>query len=571
MRASFWKLLSLMRPYRRYLLLVLLFQLLVLAFTVPQPWLIKHLIDRGTVYENFPVAEVISVIVLMIAAAGVLSFLVEYILLVLANTICYHLRGRFFAHLQGLSFRFFDSWESGDLFTRFREVSVSLPQVLSGLGASLGDVLAVVVYGGLVVYINPPVALIIFLAAAASGAVLLPIARRLHRALRQRAIQTSRVNGVLFETLSGIRVIQSLVAEKITQSEMQSHLRRLKFLEMRSGVLRLVSLGAARMILSVLIIVCLWYALGMVQREQLTLGTLSALLAILTFLILPVRRLMELLSRMQMAMVDLARYEEILEQRPDVASPQGGIDVASAAGHLEIADLHFGYRSDRPVLEGVTVDIRPGRKVAIVGESGAGKTTLGNLIPRFYDLDSGRILLDGRDIRTLSLESLRSQIAWVPQDPFIFNRTVRENIAFGRPEATLDEVSQAARNAYIHDRIMEMPEGYETRVGERGYQLSGGERQRITIARALLLNRPILILDEATSYLDVESEAQLQRALDRLMAERTTLVIAHRLSTVRRADQILVLKDKKIVECGKHEELVAQGGYYAHLVSEFLG
>ena len=280
---------------------------------------------------------------------------------------------------------------------------------------------------------------------------------------------------------------------------------------------------------------------------------------------------MELFSRMQIAMVDLGRYDEILRQSPQITAPQGATDAPAASGEIRIADLCFGYHANRPVLDGVTVDIPPGRKVAIVGESGVGKTTLGNLIPRFYELDSGRILLDGRDIRTLTLESLRSQIAWVPQDPFIFNGTVRENIAFGKPEATLDEVSNAARNAYIHDRIMEMPEGYETRVGERGYQLSGGERQRITVARALLLDRPILILDEATSYLDVESEARLQRALDRLMEGRTTLLIAHRLSTVRRADQILVLKDKKIVECGSHDDLVAQGGYYAHLVKEFLG
>jgi ABC-type multidrug transport system fused ATPase/permease subunit len=254
---------------------------------------------------------------------------------------------------------------------------------------------------------------------------------------------------------------------------------------------------------------------------------------------------------------------------PAIVSAEGALPGARVQGHIELKDLRFGYNGNQ-VLDGVSVDIQPGEKVAIVGASGAGKTTLANLIPRFYDLQGGSIALDGQDIRTLTLESLREQIAVVPQDPFIFSGTVQENIAFGKPDAPLDEVIEAAKAANIHDRIVQMPKGYRTQVGERGYQLSGGEKQRITIARALIFDRPILILDEATSYLDVENEERVQQALVRLMEGRTTLIIAHRLSTVRSADKILVLKDRKIAECGRHEELMQLNGQYAHLIKRFI-
>ncbi len=566
---GFIQLLSLVRPYSGHLLRVLVLQLLILLFTLPQPWLIKHLIDKGTVYENYPVAATIAALILLIVLTGILFFLAEYSLVVIANTICYHLRRGFYSHVQGMSYSFFDQWRVGDLFARYKEVSVVLPQVLVGVGAALGDLLAVLVYGGLIIYINPPISLMIVVAAAASTALMVPLARLLHRSIRARARQIGKVAGIVIEFLGGMKVIQAMRAEAVSEARLKQALEELKNHEIRSGLLRLILLAANRVMVSVLVIVCIWYALGMVQREELTLGTLTAVLALFSYLGLSVRRLLELLGRVQIAMVDLERYVEIVGMSPAIVSAEGALPSARVQGRIELKDLRFGYNGNQ-VLDGVSVDIQPGEKVAIVGASGVGKTTLANLIPRFYDLQGGSIALDGQDIRTLTLESLREQIAVVPQDPFIFSGTVQENIAFGKPDAPLDEVIEAAKAANIHDRIVQMPKGYRTQVGERGYQLSGGEKQRITIARALIFDRPILILDEATSYLDVENEERVQQALVRLMEGRTTLIIAHRLSTVRSADKILVLKDRKIAECGRHEELMQLNGQYAHLIKRFI-
>jgi ATP-binding cassette subfamily B protein len=305
---GFVQLLSLVKPYSGHLLRVLMLQALILLFTVPQPWLIKHLIDKGAVYENYPVAATIAALIILIVLTGILFFLAEYSLLVIANTICYHLRRGFYNHVQSMSYSFFDQWRVGDLFARYKEVSVALPQVLIGVGASLGDLLAALVYGGLIVYINPPISLMIVIAAAASTALMVPLARMLHRSVRSRARQIGKVAGIVIEFLSGMKVIQAMRAEAVSEARLKQALEELKHHEIRSGLLRLIMMTANRVMGSILIIVCIWYALGMVQREELTLGTLTAVLALLSYLSLTVRRLLELLGRVQIAVIDLERY-----------------------------------------------------------------------------------------------------------------------------------------------------------------------------------------------------------------------------------------------------------------------
>jgi subfamily B ATP-binding cassette protein MsbA len=401
--------------------------------------------------------------------------------------------------------------------------------------------------------------------------VLVPTARlgrRIRRTSRRAQDDTAEMNQILQETISGHQVVKSFGSE-----EMESNRFRLAAKRLKTSMLRYVSQQAiASPIIEIFgaltIVGLLTYARTQIKAGVMTPGEFTTFVLALLFLYEPVKRLTGIHNIFQQALGASQKVFEYLDGEQHVQDKPNAAKLAKFQSAISLRDVSFRYPDAPPdgfALEGVSLEVKVGEVVALVGPSGAGKTTLANLVPRFYDVSAGSVRIDGRDVRDLQLASLRDKIGIVAQDTFLFNDTVANNIRYGKRNARADEIRAAARNAMAEEFIQNMPAGYETLIGERGVRLSGGQRQRLAIARALLKNAPILILDEATSHLDTESEMLVQRALQTLMEHRTVIVIAHRLSTIRRADKIVVLDKGRVVETGTHDQLIAGGGVYQRL------
>ena len=373
------------------------------------------------------------------------------------------------------------------------------------------------------------------------------------------------VNSSLQDTLAGIRVVQSFANEDIEREKFrrsnQAFLRSKKDNYNCMGNFMAWNLFFQGMMYLVTLVFGGWLiAKGLMEPVDLAMYALY-----IGIFINPIQILVELIEMMQKGLAGFRRFLEVMDTAPEIKDPPDARELTDVKGRVCYEDVSFHYSDDdTPVLSHVSFEIPAGRSIALVGPSGSGKTTICSLLPRFYDVTGGRITIDGKDVRTLSLKSLRSQIGMVQQDVYLFSGTIRDNIAYGRPGASMDEIIEAARRANIHDFISELPDGYDTFVGERGARLPGGQKQRISIARVFLKNPPILILDEATSALDNESERWIQQSLEELSRDRTTITIAHRLSTIRNADEIIVITEDGIAERGTHESLLAKGGIYAH-------
>jgi len=393
------------------------------------------------------------------------------------------------------------------------------------------------------------------------------LGRRIRRTTRHAQDNAAEVNQVLQETLSGHQVVKSFGAEEIESNRFRDRTQRLRRSNLRYVALQAIASPLIEFFASVTIVGLLYYARLQIKANAMTAGEFVRFVFALLLLYEPVKRLTGIHNIFQQALGASQKVFEYLDGDQQVKERPHAVKLSRFEHSIAFDNIRFRYPTspDGFVLDGIELEVKAGQVVALVGPSGAGKTTFANLVPRFYDVNSGAVRVDGKDIRDLRLASLRDKISIVAQDTFLFNDTVANNIGYGRPNATREQIHEAARNALAEEFILAMPQGYDTVIGERGVKLSGGQRQRLAIARALLKNAPILILDEATSHLDTESERLVQSALQNLMAHRTVIVIAHRLSTVRRADKIVVLDRGRIVETGTHDQLVSRGGLYQRL------
>jgi ATP-binding cassette subfamily B protein len=517
--------------------------------------------------DKFSILNFAVLAVLVIAVFGALSSYVEkYLTTSVGQWVMHDLRRVLYSHIQRLSLSFHDQKRTGDLISRVTSdidaVQNLITQVLLGL---LVNVLTLVGMTVVMFYLNWEFTLIALTVAPGLFLVVYYYTHRIKKAARAVRLKEGQVVNVLEEVLSSIRVVKAFAREDYEQKRFEKESR-----ESVEAALQARNNKAKLQPLVDIIVACgtclvLWYGARLVVNGSLTPGELLVFLLYLGKMYKPMRELSKMTDTISKAQVGWERIREVLENEMQVRDLPKAKRAPQFKGRIEFDHVDFSYEGGRAVLRNINFDIKPGQLAALVGPTGAGKTTIVGLLPRFYDLTSGQIRIDGTDVRQFKIKSLRQQISFVLQETLLFRATVAQNIAYGKPEATTEEIINAAKAANADEFIQKMPDGYDTMVGERGVTLSGGQRQRLTIARAIIRHAPILILDEPSAGLDAESEQLVFDALGKLMEGRTSIVIAHRLATVRRADVIFVIEDGRVVEQGTHAQLLENGGLYARL------
>jgi ATP-binding cassette subfamily B protein len=559
-------------PYRTALIITVVSMILLVGVQLLTPWLIRELVGAvrtqgaGAVDYSFVTRMALLALVVFVARGG-LEFLRSYLAHVAGWGVVADVRKAVYHHLQRMSLRFYEDKQTGQLMSRMvndsdlleKFIAHAVPDVAVNFLTLIGvSVMLYVMSPSLMLLTLIPIPLIII--------AMQCFAHYVRPAFRTRQQELGELNAILQDNLSGIREIKTFTREEMESERIGTRITNymnslLYALKMMATFQPFVNLAS-----SLGLIVVIYFGGRMALSGSLPIEDLVAFFLYLEMFYGPIRQLSGAWEAVQESMAGAERVAELLDQQPDIYDKPGAITLPGRAqGAVRLENVRFSYLADQPVLDGITLDIPANSVAALVGPTGVGKTTLASLIPRFYDVTDGRITVDGHDIRDLTLHSLRSQISIVLQDVFLFHGTVRDNILFGRPDASEEEMREAARIANAVEFIDQLPLGYDTLIGERGVKLSGGQKQRLAIARAVLKDAPILILDEATSSVDTETERLIQQALERLMVGRTTLVIAHRLSTIRNANQIVVLHATGVAEQGSHDELMALGGIYHHL------
>ena len=564
---NYMRLLAYIKPYVKQLVVAIFCIVMAAAANLYVPWIIKDMIDKVLAARDMMMLNFIAVgIVVVFFFRGIFYYGQSYLVSFVGQRVIIDVRDVIFRKFQRMPLAYYDKRQTGEIMSYItNDVAALQSALVDNLIELVTESATLVGSIALMFYLDWKLTFVTLVTVPMVGQAMKVFGRKLKSSGTLIQERLADITSLLQESISAVRIVKSFVREtyEIKRFRAQNELNfqaAMKNVQLTSLLTPTVEFLAA---ITVTFIV--WIGGYEVVNNVMTAGSLIAFLTYAVNLANPVKRISRVYGNIQKAMAAADRVFAVLDLDETITNKADAVELPKIQGHVQVENISFAYKKGVPALTGVSLEAKPGQMIAFVGPSGAGKSTIANLLPRFYDVTEGAIRIDGFDIRDVTMESLRSQIGLVPQETMLFSTTVRENIRYGRLDASDDEITEAAKAANAHEFIMALPQGYDTKIGERGLNLSGGQRQRMAIARAILKNPQILILDEATSALDTESEKLVQAALDRLMVGRTSFVIAHRLSTIFDADQIFVIENGQVMEHGTHQELLALGGLYSTL------